>query len=217
MKVHIFGNTSSPAVANYGLRKTTEVGEDEFGSDAKAFVNRNFYVDDGLHSAPTTEDAIDLLRRTQNMLATANLRLHKVASSHAEVMEAFPSEDHASGLHNLDFSKGPIPVQRSLGVYWDLESDAFTFRVSLDEKPFSRRGVLSVTNSLYDPLGLAAPVIIKGKQLPRSMTTDLNASNSDMWDAPLPAEHKPAWKNWCNSLQSLKDLKVPRSYSDKPL
>ena len=119
MKVHIFWNTSSPAVANYGLRKTAEVGEDEFGSDAKAFVNRNFYVDDGLHSAPTTEDAIDLLRRTQTMLATANLRLHKVASSHAEVMGAFPSEDHASGLHNLDFSKGPIPVQRSLGVYWD--------------------------------------------------------------------------------------------------
>ncbi|XP_078346784.1 uncharacterized protein LOC144632053 [Oculina patagonica] len=112
MKVHIFGNTSSPAVANYGLRKTAEVGENEFGSDAKAFVHRNFYVDDGLHSAPTTEDAIDLLRRTQTMLATANLRLHKVASSHAEVVEAFPSEDHASGLHNLDFSKGPIPVQQ---------------------------------------------------------------------------------------------------------
>ncbi|XP_078367158.1 uncharacterized protein LOC144651138 [Oculina patagonica] len=114
MKVHIFGNTSSPAVANYGLRKTAEVGENEFGSDAKAFVHRNFYVDDGLHSAPTTEDAIGLLRRTQTMLATANLRLHKVASSHAEVVEAFPSEDHASGLHNLDFSKGPIPVQRLL-------------------------------------------------------------------------------------------------------
>ena len=38
-----------------------------------------------------------------------------------------------------------------------------------------------------------------------------------MWDAPLPAEHKPAWENWCNSLRSLEDLKVPLSYSDKPL
>ena len=69
MKVHIFGNTSSPAVANHGLRKTAEVEESKFGSDAKAFVDRNFYVDDGLHSAPNTEKATDLLRRTQPMLA----------------------------------------------------------------------------------------------------------------------------------------------------
>ena len=132
----------------------------------------------------------------QSMLATANLRLHKIASSHAEVMEAFAPEDHASGLHNLDCSKGPIPIQRSLDVFWDLESDAFTFQVSLEEKPFSRRGVLSVTNSLYDPLGLAAPDIIKGKQLLRSMTSGLNAPHSDMWDTPLPEEYKPAWDDW---------------------
>ena len=107
MKVHIFGNTSSPAIANHGLRKTTEVEECKFGSDAKAFVDRNFYVDDGLHSAPNTQKAANMLCCTQSMLATANLCLHRIASSHAEVMEAFAPEDHASGLRNLDFSKGP--------------------------------------------------------------------------------------------------------------
>lgn len=176
-------------------------------------MNSNFYVDDGLKSTAEPASAIDLLRRTQNMLATANLHLHKIASSHPEVMEAFPLEDRANDLLNLDFSKGPIPVQRSLGVYWDLESDAFTFRVSLEEKPFSRRGVLSVTNSLYDPLGLAAPVVIRGKQLLRLMTSDLKASESNEWDAPLPRELKPAWDEWCRSLTALKNLKVPRSYS----
>ena len=146
-------------------------------------MDRNFYVDDGFHSAPNTEKATDLLHRTQSMLATANLRLHKIALSHAEVMEAFAPEDHAIVLHNLDLSKGPIPIQRSLGVFWDLESDAFTFQVSLEEKPFSGRGVLSVTNSLYDPLGLAAPVIIKGEQLLRSMTSVLNAPHLDEWSS----------------------------------
>lgn len=102
-------------------------------------------------------------------------------------------------------------------MFWDLESDAFTFQVSLEEKPFSRRGFLSVTNSLYDPLSLAAPVIIKGKQLLRLMTSGLNAPHSDMWDAPLPEEYKPAWDDCCYSLWSLEKLKVPRSYSDKPL
>jgi hypothetical protein len=35
MKVHIFGNTSSPAVATFGLRKTAQDGESKFGSDAR--------------------------------------------------------------------------------------------------------------------------------------------------------------------------------------
>ena len=217
MKVHIFGNASSPAVTNYALRKTAEVGEANFGSDAKQFVDNNFYVDDALHSAPDSTTAIDLLRRTQTMLAAANLRLHKIASSHAEVMEAFPPEDHASGLHSLDFNKGPVPMQRSLGVYWDLQSDSFTFQVLLEETPFTRRGVLSVTNSLYDPLGLAAPVIIKGKHLLRSLSKDFSASHPDAWDYPLPGEREAEWKEWCHSLRALEDIKVPRSYGTEAL
>lgn len=50
MKVHVFGNTSSPAIAAFCLRKTADVGEQEFVSDAKDFVYDNFYVDDGLKS-----------------------------------------------------------------------------------------------------------------------------------------------------------------------
>ena len=218
MKVHLFGNTSSPAIANFGLRKTAELGEPEFGSDAKAVVHNNFYVDDGLISAPDPQSAIDLLKRTQSLLATANLRLHKIVSSHAEVMEAFPSEDRATSLQDLDFNtENPIPVQRSLGVFWDIGSDSFTFKVSLEEKPFSRRGVLSVTNSIYDPIGLAAPVVIKGKQLLRQLTTDMKFEEPKEWDAPLPVEYKPLWESWTQSLKALEDLKVPRSFGKAPI
>ena len=217
MKVHVFGNTSSPAVATYCLRKTAEVAEPLFGTDAKDFVHNNFYVDDGVKSVAEPAKAVDLLSRTQAMLATANLRLHKIASSHPEVSQAFPSEDQASDLRDLDFSQDTIPVQRSLGVQWDLSTDAFTFKVSLGDKPFTRRGALSVINSLYDPLGLAAPVIIKGKFLLRSMTAHLSNLQPEDWDKPLPEEQRPAWDTWCQSLQALTLLKVPRSYTDGPL
>ena len=48
MKVHLFGNGPSPAVATFGLRKTASDGKEEFGKAATNFVHRNFYVDDGL-------------------------------------------------------------------------------------------------------------------------------------------------------------------------
>ena len=165
MNVHLFGNGPSPAVATFGLRKTAVDGEEEFGEEAAEFVHRNFYVDDGLASRPTAQQAIDLVTSTQAMLATANLRLQKVMSNTVEVMEAFPTEDRGKGVRDLDLRHDSLPAQRSLGVYWNLEEDTFTFKVCLPDKPFTRRGVLSVVNSIYDPLGLAVPVLLEGKLL----------------------------------------------------
>ena len=158
-------------------------------------------------------EAIDLLTRTRAMLARANLRLHKIASSHPEVTHAFPREDQASDLRDLDFSLDTVPIQRALGVLWDISADAFTFKVSLEKRPFTRRGVLSVLNSLYDPLGLAAPVTVRGKLLLRSMMANLSNLHPESWDEPLPEEQRLAWEAWCKTLQALTLLRVPRCYT----
>ncbi|XP_031747764.1 uncharacterized protein LOC116406890 [Xenopus tropicalis] len=183
MKVHIFGNRPSPAVAIYGLKQAACQEEKEFGADAKRFVKKDFYVDDGLKSVPTAAEAIDLLNRTRKMLACSNLRLHKIASNSSDVMAAFSSEDHATDLKDLNFNDDDLPMQRSLGICWDLKSDSLTFQVSSEKRPFTRRGVLSTINSLYDPLGIAAPVTIQGKALLRDLT-----SETQDWDAPLPED-----------------------------
>ena len=65
MRVHVFGNSPSPSIATYGLRRTADQAGSKFGSDVKAFVHRNFYVDDALPSHPTADETIDLLNRTK--------------------------------------------------------------------------------------------------------------------------------------------------------
>ena len=57
-----------------------------------------------------------------------------------EVMEAFPAEDRGKGVRDLDLRHDSLPAQGSLGVYWNLEEDTFTFKVCLPEKPFTRTG-----------------------------------------------------------------------------
>jgi hypothetical protein len=64
------------------------------------------------------------------MLATANLRLHKIASNSIEVMKSFPDQDRVESLKDLHIEQGPRPSQRSLGVMWDLEKDAFAFQIT---------------------------------------------------------------------------------------
>lgn len=117
MKVHVFGNSPSPAVAIYGLECSAQDGEADFGLDVKQFIDRDFYVDE---EEEEEEAAISLLKRTQDMLACSNLRLHKTASNSSEVMKAFPSQDYANNLKDLELGTDTLPMQRRLGLNWDL-------------------------------------------------------------------------------------------------
>lgn len=210
MTVHVFGNSPSPAIATYGLRKTVKEVENVFGLDVTQYVERNFYVDDGLTSQSSVENAVDLMKRTQGALRHGKLCLHKIASNKQEVMNAFPPSDLSSEMKDLDLSKDDLPTQRSLGLNWDLHSDSFFFEISNDDKPFTRRGVLSTINRIFDPLGFLAPIIIQGKSLMRNLiqkTVD--------WDEPLPEKQSIQWKNWRDSLRHLQNVHVPRLYLDQ--
>ncbi len=71
MRVHVFGNSPSPSVAIYGLRLAAQRGEQEYGTDTSHFVNRHFYVDDGLMSFPTEAESIDLLKRFPSQILSS--------------------------------------------------------------------------------------------------------------------------------------------------
>lgn len=212
MTVHLFGNGPSPAVATYGLRRTVDDGE-EHDPEVKEFVQRNFYVDDGLVSKATAEEVVTLIKNTQAALGSANLRLHKVVSNSVSVMKAFPTEDLAKDIRSLDLTQDNLPAQRSLGVFWNLETDAFTYKVSVPDKPFTRRGVLSVVNSIYDPLGLAAPVLLDGRLLLQRLVAMGKKKTSTVslgWDDPLPEELASGWQRWKTALPDLQNVSIPR-------
>ena len=204
MCVHVFGNSPSPAIATYGLRKSVENSDVE----VKSFVNKDFYVDDALTSLPTAQQAVSLMRRTQAELHKNGLNLHKIVSNNEEVVSSFPPEDRAKGLKDLDLSIDTLPVQRSLGMRWDLNADSFFFEVAEDLKPFTKRGVLSTVNSLFDPLGFLSPLTIEGKIILRDITT-----GSVEWDEPLPQEKQAQWTAWRRSLIHLSKIRIPRCYS----
>lgn len=60
MKVQVFSNRPSPAIAIYGPQKAIREGAQEQGADTVKF--RYFYVDDGLVSVPSEAKAVDLLQ-----------------------------------------------------------------------------------------------------------------------------------------------------------
>lgn len=102
---------------------------------------------------------------TRSTLKKGNLHLHKISSNSSEELSAFNKEDLVKDLHDIDLDNNNPSLQRSVRVFGNLCIDSFTFHVSLNEKPFTRRGVLDVVNGQYDPLGLTMPVTIGEKLL----------------------------------------------------
>jgi len=65
MTVHLFGAASSPACANYALKRTADDNEDKYGTKVADTLRRNLYVDDVLKSASTEGESIKLAKESR--------------------------------------------------------------------------------------------------------------------------------------------------------
>lgn len=206
MKVHLFSAASSPGCANFGLKHLATQGHGQYNEDTIRFIQRNFYVDDGLISVQTEAEAIQLIKESRALCYTGKLRLHKFVSNSTKVMASIPEEEHAL-VKNMNVSLSLPHLERALGVEWCITSDTLKFRVQVKIKPLTRRGVLSTVASVYDPMGFMAPFVLLGKQILQQMCKD-NVS----WDEEVPETLRPQWESWIRDLPSLAEMEVNRCF-----
>ena len=115
-------------------------------------------IDDGLKSVPMVPEAIELIKNSTEMCMKGGFRLHKFTSNSKEVVESTLVESRTKEFKEVDLNRDLIPPERVLGIEWNIENDAFKFRITLKDKPLTRRGILSTVSSIYDPLGFCCPI-----------------------------------------------------------
>ena len=125
MKVHLFGAASSSGCANFGLKHLAAQGQDKFNPSTVKFIQRNFYVDDGLVCATSDEEAIQLIKEARQLCSTGNLRLHKFVSNSKEKLKSIPKEECAESVKDMDMALGEPLMEKALGVQWCVSSDDF--------------------------------------------------------------------------------------------
>ena len=140
------------------------------------------------------------------MCAKGGFNLTKFDSNSREVMMSVPPEDRAKEIKGLDLSIDKLPIERALGVHWCIESDAFKFRIELKDKPCTRRGTLATICTIFDPLGLIAPVVLVGKQILQE------SCHAKGWDEPIDGEVLAKWERWRSQLPLLEQLDIPRNF-----
>jgi len=163
MTVHIFGPTDSPCSANSMLKRAADDNENDFDPTTLETLRRNAYVDDVLRAVPTSEKAIKLSNQLTELCARGGFNLTKFLSNDRRVLAEIPVEKRAAPSLDLDLDE--LPVNRALGIRWNIEADTFGFRVLDLNKPNTMRGMLSTIASVFDPLNFAALVMLPAKQI----------------------------------------------------
>ena len=131
--VHLFGATSSPGCANFALKRTAQDSECELGPAASDFLRNDFYVDDGLKSSATIEEANHLIKSVKEMCRRGGFNLQKFVSNKKEILKNIPMIDRVDDLKNINLDLDKLPMEQALGVQWCIQSDTFQFRIALKD------------------------------------------------------------------------------------
>ena len=204
MLVHLFGGIWCPSCATYALRRTALDNAERFPTDVIDTVQRNFYVDDWLKSVKTTEHAVSMCKQVTDLLALGGFHLTKWICNRREVLDSISSSELSKELHNINFEKDALPVKRALGMQWNVETDKFFYDISIKEKPPTRRGMLSIISSVYDPLGFISPFVLRAKIIHQLCRQKLS------WDEEIPEAEHISWKKWLAELPTLTEFTVER-------
>ena len=138
MCVHLFGAVSSPSCVNFALRQTAEDNVKIYGNEASETIHRNFYVDDLLKSTAAQKHALDLSPKLTKMCAAGGFRLTKFVSNDREVIASIPKQEQAKGIKNIDLDQSHLPIEKALGISWNIENDQLEFRITLKDQPLTR-------------------------------------------------------------------------------
>ncbi|XP_015754627.1 PREDICTED: uncharacterized protein LOC107334213 [Acropora digitifera] len=106
--------------------------------------------------------------------------------------------------------------QKVLGTNWNYFTDEFLFKFqtqvgSAQGLMPTKRNVLRVVASFYDPMGLISPIIVQMKIL----LQDICKANYH-WDAKLDSELTTRWMKLISELGQVKVIQIPRFVTSEP-
>ena len=177
--------------------------------DSSLRLGDSFYHDDMLCSFPTVDDARKFIDFIREKLQTAGMQLAKWKTNSGVLADHLTCLGVREAALNLASGK----LLKVLGVQWRPMEDVFQFDVQhvLDQvrsgRLTTKRLVLKLVASLYDPLGWVQPFLIRGKLLLRKLW-----SQSLNWDDAIDEELRSEAGQWGSEVADLSVIRVPRCF-----
>lgn len=193
-------------------KKTANDNERVFSPQVAETVWHNFYVDDCVKSVTEESEAVQLVK---DLAASCGKKVGFSSLSGLVAAEQlqppFPQSkgQREPGLWIL--TKTVSPLKEHWGLQWCADSKPFSVQhPAQPEATHTRRGILSVVSSTFDPLGFLAPLILPAARLLQELR-----HKGLGWDEPLALSISEKWKEWTDSLKNVKHFDVPRCRKPK--
>ena len=218
----VFGLSASPFLLNGTIRHHLAT----FAEMDPVFVKRmveGFYVDDLVSGDRTTEKALTLYENAKERMSKGGFKLRKWKTNDPGLREKICASETSQikrEIRRLDdeesYAKSKLEPQggtkgeKVLGLAWNCESDKihFSFAHVADRAKSleaTKRNVLSLLASLFDPLGIINPVTVSMKILFQEI-----CSNKIDWDEVLTGEIKRKWDRWVQDLSETGEIQINR-------
>ncbi|XP_058816283.1 uncharacterized protein LOC131679560 [Topomyia yanbarensis] len=213
MDVATFGSTSSPCSAQYIKNQNAREFTDQFPDAVEAIIHRH-YVDDYLDSTFTVGEAIKRASEVTFIHSKAGFKLRNWVSNSTKFLQHFGGQTESRIIHfGCDKSNN---TERVLGMSWNTVDDVFVFATVLrdDLQAFltggklpTKRTLLRIVMSFFDPLGLWALFTVFGKIIIQDLWR-----NGCPWDELLDENSARKWIKWIALLPKVQSMEIPRCY-----
>ncbi|XP_062708809.1 uncharacterized protein LOC115266910 [Aedes albopictus] len=170
----------------------------------KPALTKSFYVDDFIGGANSISEAIQLRVELTDLLAKGGFPIRKWTSNKLEVLQGLDA-DSIGTQSSVRFD--PDETVKTLGICWEPERDQFRFNYHVSQTILraTKRSILSAISQLFDPLGLVAPIVVRGKMLMQELW--LIACS---WDDEVPDIVKQKWETFYHQLSKLSEFRIQR-------
>ncbi|XP_063537617.1 uncharacterized protein LOC134747015 isoform X2 [Cydia strobilella] len=198
-----FGLKSAPHIATRCLLQLSNENQHTFPAAAEAIANQ-FYMDDFIAGGDDENQVAETASQVNEILRGANFTLRKWKSN-SEVIIKRVSETHThQNTHTTEFGD---KTHKVLGLAWSSDSDELMYTIKENQisHPITKRKVLGVISSIFDPLGLTGPVIVVAK----IFIQKLFKAQLD-WDTELTQDLIQEWNTFYRDLFLLNQLKISR-------
>lgn len=201
LKTITYGMDCAPWQA---IRTLHQIADDNAPDNETKWIIKNaFYMDDCCYGAQTIGAAQKLIQNIVSTLEKGKLPLTKWSSNEPEVLAQIDKELHIDSYVDLQKSKGEI---KTLGLHFNPEEDCFFFHIKQPKEiKYTKRGLLSVTASIYDTQGFLLPCIMKM----RMEIQNLWQQNLG-WDDEIGPESRKCFERIISTLTTLNTLRFPR-------
>ena len=165
------------------------------------------YVDDVATSFRTMEEGLEFYFESKKYLKEGSFELRKWNSDNKELMDKICVEENENSYGQ---GKNCLGLRKVLGINWDIEKDLFVFdfdeivQLAKDLK-FTKRNLLKINATLFDPFGHISPITLQGKLLFKLLCID----KSD-WDDELDDIIKQKFLKFLNDLKIIKQISMSR-------